>query len=1462
MKKTLSFIIALLFCAACIPMHGAVRTSAAPNVEIALSDPSCMSSFTYSNNLLVQYSDGEEAVMMAVAGGDPFALLNVEGSLDISADTYKYVVVTYRVPNTNTSAANTTELFMCAGDIAVPTGGYSVQFAPTRGYKYRSQIVDMTGESYWQGKIHAIRFDAFTNANTWDAFYLASVTFCSDYASAQSAAVSAASAANGVADGFDEGTLASNSYRLDTYTRKLWKGGITFNESVLPLCGADGSVPPISLMYGIKKVISVRNATLGTEYRYGTDYVITADGKFQVMPGGAIPCTAYSNWYSASQPSNSSNWMPCRDGKYTYFSESGDIHSSQLAITYTHDETWSGFVPESKTDLLPKTCSKLQNKQHLSVVFFGDSVTVGCNASSFLNRAPQMPTWPDMTVAALKAKYGYSDISHVDTAVGGMQSDWGVQQTTSRVTAYNPDLVFIGFGTNDGTAGRTAADFKSNIETIINTVRASRPDCEFVIVSPLVPNPETLFYGVQESYLPVMQQIESEYTGVAFANVYSSFKDILTIKRYCDVTGNNVNHPNDFFVRIYTQTMMTALTPSDIAEARADAVRALNGYVSLSDYREAEQQQIITIIADGTAAINGAETESAVRAELSAAKILIDEVKTAAEYEAENLDYTKLRFGSAATLTTVNKLHNVSEALNQSAGVTTFASTGDDPYFRINYNAGSVSADLYKYITVVYKVPSTVTNTSSTQIFYTAGSATGESEARSVSFAPEKGGYTYKVLDLSSAQGWSGKIHGLRFDTFATFSAGDSFSLHSVYLFENANAASSYGAKTVGILTGNYSGMTEGVQFDTEAELSRLSSTGGVRQLGDVDANGITTIQDYTLLKKVIACGDNLNYDKDLADTNRDGTIGLKDLLLLKKHLSSVALLPKIDVPSADVSYSAAKAGALLEASGSTGSVTADLSDKEISNDCDYLSIVYLNDTGDNVTVTVTLMKNGTEISNSARQFTAPSSGNYQYETIDISAVDGDFDSLKINFEGSSLCLGALYVSETESGAEGSASAKAHSLDRMTGTYTPTAAQTVVPLNGTTTMATFSGQTSSSGDAYAFSSSLTFTLDRQPDGKFDRVTFEYISTTIARGVITYRVNGTTATDEFFLEPTSSIGSFRTLIPGYFRGERASDIVSVTLYPCCASATAFALKGIYTEDCDNYSGEIYLQNQNVKVGILLTMGGGISYYEQKNDNNPNYANLLNRYDVGRLIQQSYYGIDRAPYVLGLMGTSPWGYNPVQGGDGHNNPSQIVDLEVQNGAIYVKVRPMDWGHDGHITPSYMENWYTLYDNFVKVDNRFVDFSGYTHTVGWQELPAFYTVSALNNFYYYNGNSPWTGDSLVKRSDLIFWGETNNQAFNLKSTSEFWSAWCDNAGFGVGLYVPNVYTLHAGKFGYDGSPSPDAPSTNYVAPRRNMTLIVGKPLTFSYLIAAGDLNQIRNTFRDNRGLVNNYSLETYNQ
>jgi|GEM_PF-671387 len=1464
-KKLLSLLLAAVMCAACFSFIEPTRTFAAANVELTFNDPSAANYFTNANNLHVVYSDAEESMMMAVTGGDPYVLFDVEQMESVSADTYKYVVITYRTPTTNSSTAARTELFMCAGSVTAPAQDYSVTFNPTNGYKYRSEIINMSSKSYWTGTVHSIRFDAFMQGTAWDAFYLASVTFCSDSSSASAAAAAKASEANGDLDVYTEAALGLRGYDLGLYTQRYWKGNIVFNESYYPLCNSDGSISPASLMYDAKRIISVKDGTLQTEYKYGVDYTVTADGKFQVLATGSIPTVSYSSFYPSSQPSGSLVQQTVSGG-YIFCSEGSVFHQAQLAITYTHDDGWNGYIPDSKIDILSGTYSKLQNKQHITAVFFGDSITYGCNASglSISQASPNMPLWADMTIAGLKAKYGYNDISYVNTAVGGKTSEWGAEQASTQVASYNPDLVFIGFGMNDGTLQMSTADFKANIKSIIDTTRATNPNCEFVLIASIVANPETLFAGLQEAYLPVLEAIESEYSGVAVANVMSSHKYLLTMKKYSDMTGNNVNHPNDFLIRCYAQTLLTTLEPSDIVESRADAVRALNSYVSLSDYRAEEQAQIQTIIANGTANINAAQTAADVRSALNAAKALIDQVKTAAEYEAENLDYTYLRFNSAATLTTVKRLNNITTSINTSSGVTTFSSTGSDPYFRIGYDAGNISANTYKYITIVYNVPSSASS-SYCQLFFTAGTNTAESEENSVKFTPEKGNYAYKVIDLSSASYWTGRIHNIRFDTFVSYSAGDSISLHSIRLFENSSDAAAYGSRTAGILSGNYTGVSESVQFDTESELSRLSSVGGVSYVGDANGDGLINASDCTLVKKYIVCIIPQVFNPDLADCNRDGFISVKDVLLIKKHIAGLITLPTVTASTATITYSAQYKGALLETSASSATVLVDLSDLNLSaTELKYFSIVYRNATGASVPVTVSLMRGGSEIAGTSLTYTAASSAQYVSRVLDYSAVsawDGDIDALKIKFDGSAICLGGLIFSDAENGASTRGTAKALSLNRMIGQYTPVTGQTVVPLNDTTTMATYSNYNAASNGEYTYPSALTFTIDRQPDQKFDRITLKYTSTTLARGVITYNVNGTSVSDEFFLEAASSTASFNTIIPGYFNGDVATELTSVTIYPIKAASSVFSLKGIYTENMTNYNGEIYLQNSKVKVGVLLSMGGGISHYEKLDDNNPNYSNLLNRYDVGRLIQQSYYGINTSPYVLGDMGGTPWRYNPVQGGDVHNNPSQIVDLQVTDTMIYVKTRPMDWGHDNHLTPSYMENWYTLYDSFTKVDNRFIDFSTYTHTSAAQELPAFYTVSALGTFCLYRGSSPWTGGAYAAYSNLHFWAGEYHAQQTYSASSEGWYAWIDGSGFGVALYVPGITEVLAGRFG-EGiiSYSPDENPTNYFAPLRTMTLKAGKPLTYSYLICAGQINDIRTTFQNNRGLVNNASLSSY--
>jgi len=52
-------------------------------------------------------------------------------------------------------------------------------------------------------------------------------------------------------------------------------------------------------------------------------------------------------------------------------------------------------------------------------------------------------------------------------------------------------------------------------------------------------------------YLAALKTLESKQ--IAVADVWSVASHILKTKRYCDVSGNHVNHPNDFMVRVYAQ---------------------------------------------------------------------------------------------------------------------------------------------------------------------------------------------------------------------------------------------------------------------------------------------------------------------------------------------------------------------------------------------------------------------------------------------------------------------------------------------------------------------------------------------------------------------------------------------------------------------------------------------------------------------------------------------------------------------------------------------------------------------------------------------------------------------------------------------------------------------------------------------------------------------------------------------
>ena len=404
------------------------------------------------------------------------------------------------------------------------------------------------------------------------------------------------------------------------------------------------------------------------------------------------------------------------------------------------------------------------------------------------------------------------------------------------------------------------------------------------------------------------------------------------------------------------------------------------------------------------------------------------------------------------------------------------------------------------------------------------------------------------------------------------------------------------------------------------------------------------------------------------------------------------------------------------------------------------------------------------------------------------------------------------------------------------------------------------GYTSMDKGTLSYKDSLTYTFDESLfDQRFTRFTLTYTSSVPVKVWFSFTDRGKKVEEYYFLDADKT--EFSGLNPSFLQGNTARNITALRIEPLTDGNATFSLVGLTTERMEKPSGTLYIENDRFMLGVELGWGGAVSYLEDKSCTISGLGNLVNKHDTGRLIQQSFYGVqENAEYKPGTSFNVTWRYNPVQGGDQYNNPSRLIDLVITENSVYIKSQPQDWAKDNALTPSYMENTYTLYDDRVQVDNRFTDYSGWEHPYAGQELPAFYTVSYLDTFVWYNGENPWTGDALTSKGNLPFWGDYAGECtFALREkNTETWCAWINaSKDYGLGVYAPNIDQLKAGRYNYDGSKSDEADSTGYVAPVNILRLVSFEAIEYSYLLTAGSTAEIRETFTRYKDFTDNASL-----
>lgn len=248
--------------------------------------------------------------------------------------------------------------------------------------------------------------------------------------------------------------------------------------------------------------------------------------------------------------------MEKEGGGFLLFGEGGIFTAKQIAVTYKHEGTWSGYTPEDQSSQFTDFIAKLEKKEPVTVVFYGDSITAGGYSNA------GMPKWSNMVTDYLAARYGYDDadkITYVNTSQGGKDTRWALDNLQTNVIDYEPDLLVFAFGMND--YDKTPAQHGAMLEELVTKMQETIPGTEILLVLPFLPNPEAATIDKQQSlFEPELVEVAEAHDNVGYAKVTSMHKQIMAMgKRYYDTTFNNVNHPNDFISRIYTQTVLAAI---------------------------------------------------------------------------------------------------------------------------------------------------------------------------------------------------------------------------------------------------------------------------------------------------------------------------------------------------------------------------------------------------------------------------------------------------------------------------------------------------------------------------------------------------------------------------------------------------------------------------------------------------------------------------------------------------------------------------------------------------------------------------------------------------------------------------------------------------------------------------------------------------------------------------------------
>ena len=318
------------------------------------------------------------------------------------------------------------------------------------------------------------------------------------------------------------------------------------------------SPPTANLWFTPTTVPCLASSDGSSHYLQESDFLWTPGSRTLTLPATSrIPFLTAGQLHPAPGSPNS---LPSGDGQNTLlFAKGSFFHQHQVDASYSHAEIWSPPTPDPPSPNLPLTLQKLQAGSPLKIVILGDSIAAGGDATGLLKVPPCQPPFPILVANELQSHYRLApnSVTLTNLSQGGKKSGWGVTRIPDLI-AQQPDLVILAFGINDA-ADVSPDDFLCNIQIILTETHDACPNCEFILVASMFPNPDDKLLDPSLLLAYRDQLLSFKRPGVEVADVSTLWQRLLQRKKFADLTGNGINHPNDFAHRLYAQTILQLL---------------------------------------------------------------------------------------------------------------------------------------------------------------------------------------------------------------------------------------------------------------------------------------------------------------------------------------------------------------------------------------------------------------------------------------------------------------------------------------------------------------------------------------------------------------------------------------------------------------------------------------------------------------------------------------------------------------------------------------------------------------------------------------------------------------------------------------------------------------------------------------------------------------------------------------